>query len=62
MVLAFESDASNAAVGATSTASGTVDTSQNAVLSDISFTGGLASPELEPNSGEIVYIENRRDY
>ena len=61
MVLAFESDASNAVVGATSTASGTVDTSQNAVLSDISFTGGLASPELEPNSGEIVYIENRRE-
>ena len=60
-VLAFESDASNAVVGVTSTASGTVDTAQNAVLSDISFTGGLATPELEPNSGEIVYIENRRE-
>lgn len=60
-VLAFESDASNAVVGSTSTASGTVDTSQNAVLSDITFTGGMAAPELEPNSGEIVYIENRRE-
>jgi hypothetical protein len=60
-VLAFESNASNAVVGSTSTASGTVDTSQNAVLSDISFTGGMAAPELEPNSGEIVYIENRRE-
>jgi len=60
-VLAFESDASNAVVGSTSTASGTVDTSQNAVLSDITFTGGMATPELEPNSGEIVYIENRRE-
>jgi hypothetical protein len=60
MVWAFESDAANAVVGATSTASGSVDTAQNTILSDISFTGGLASPELEPNSGEIVYIENRR--
>lgn len=59
-VWTFESDAANAVVGATSTASGSVDTAQNAILSDISFTGGLASPELEPNSGEIVYIENRR--
>ena len=60
-ILAFESNASNAVVGSTSSASGTVDTAQDAVLSDISFTGGLASPELEPNSGEIVYIENRRE-
>ena len=60
-VFAFESNAANAVVGGTSTASGTVDTSQDAILSDISFTGGLASPELEPNSGEIVYIENRRE-
>jgi hypothetical protein len=61
MILPFESNAANAIVGATSTASGNVDTTQNAVLADISFTGGLATPELEPNSGEIVYIENRRE-
>ena len=59
-VHAFASDAANAVVGGTSTASGTVDTAQNAVLSDISFTGGLATPEIAPNSGDIVYIENRR--
>ncbi len=62
-VYAFESDAANAVVGATSTASGTVDTAQTTVLSDITFdasNGGLAYPEIEPNSGDIVYIENRR--
>ena len=60
VVLAFASDAANAVVGGTSTASGTVDTAQNTVLSDIGFTGGLASPEIAANSGDIVYIENRR--
>jgi len=60
VVRAFASNASNAVVGASSLASGTVDTSQNTILSDISFTGGLASPEIQPNSGEVVYIENRR--
>jgi len=60
VVRAFTSNASNAIVGASSLASGTVDTSQNTILSDISFTGGLASPEIQPNSGEVVYIENRR--
>jgi len=59
-VYAFASNAANAIVGASSTASGTVDTAQNAVLADISFAGGLANPEIQPNSGEIVYIENRR--
>ena len=62
-VYGFESDAANAIVGATSTASGTVDTAQTTVLSDITFdasNGGLAYPEIEPNSGDIVYIENRR--
>ena len=59
-VLAFESNAANAVVGGTSTASGTVDTSQQVGLLDVSFTGGLSTPEIEPNSGDIVYIENRR--
>ena len=59
-VHAFESDAANAVVGGTSTASSTVDTAQNAVLASVDFTGGLATPEVEPNSGDIVYIENRR--
>ena len=37
-----------------------IDTGANGTVSDIGFTGGLASPELAANSGEIVYIENRR--
>ena len=60
VVRAFESNAANAIVGASSTTSGNVDTSENGTVSDIAFTGGLATPEIEPNSGEIVYIENRR--
>ena len=60
VVRAFESNAANSIDGAVSTASGTVDTSQSTPLADISFTGGLSSPEIEPNSGEVVYIENRR--
>ena len=60
VVRAFESNAANAVVGGTSTASGTVDTAQNTALVEVSFTGGLATPEIEPNSGDIVYIENRR--
>ena len=60
VVRAFESDAANSVDGALSTASGTVDTAQNATLADIAFTGGLANPEIEANSGEVVYIENRR--
>jgi len=50
----------NNVVGATSTASGAIDSAQNGVLADITFASGQANPEIEPNSGEIVYIENRR--
>jgi len=60
VVRAFESNGSNAIVGASSTTSGNVDIAENGTVSDIAFTGGLALPEIEPNSGEIVYIENRR--
>ena len=60
VVRAFESNAANAVVGQSSTASGNIDTGANGTVSDIGFTGGLASPELAANSGEIVYIENRR--
>jgi hypothetical protein len=56
----FASNAANAVIGANSTTSGNVNTSANGTISDIAFTGGLANPEIEPNSGEIIYIENRR--
>ena len=65
VVLAFESNAANAVVGATSAASRNVVTTEGtsgtpSVVSDVSFVEGKASAEIEPDSGDIVYIENRR--
>ena len=60
VVRAFESNAANDVVGQLSLAEGTVDTASNASTLGITFTGGLASPEIENNSGDIIYIENRR--
>tara|TARA_B100000287_G_scaffold383650_1_gene389569 strand:+ start:254 stop:2047 length:1794 start_codon:yes stop_codon:yes gene_type:complete len=65
VVLAFESNASNAVAGALTGASRNVVTTEGtsgtpSVVADVSFVEGLASAELEPNSGDIVYIENRR--
>jgi hypothetical protein len=54
----------NAVTGASSGAVATPDTSSSptVVLSNgsITFASGYASPELESNSGNIIYIENRR--
>ena len=60
VVKAFVSNGSDAVIGASSTASGTIANTENGIVSDIQFAGGLANPEIEPNSGEVVYIENRR--
>ena len=49
----------NAITGATSTASYTPSTSTSTV-SGVSFTSGYAVPEMQRDSGEIVYVENRR--
>ena len=46
--------------GATSTAVGPIDDAQDTALADIAFTDGIATPEIKPDSGDIVYIENRR--
>jgi hypothetical protein len=56
----FESNGSNAIQGATSLASGTVSTGENGNLQGVQFSSGLAFPEIENNSGEIIYVENRR--
>jgi len=29
-------------------------------LGGVTFSNGLANPEIENNSGEIIYVENRR--
>ena len=60
VVRAFESNGSNAVTGESSTASGTVDTSYASALLGSSFASGLANPEIENNSGNVIYVENRR--
>tara|TARA_Y100000004_G_scaffold62034_1_gene69475 strand:+ start:2806 stop:4677 length:1872 start_codon:yes stop_codon:yes gene_type:complete len=46
--------------GGQSLASGTVDATSNDTLVGVTFASGLASPEIGNNSGEIIYVENRR--
>lgn len=58
-VLAFD-HATNNVTGATSGTARPIDGNQDTALADISFTDGKANPEIAPNSGDIVYIENRR--
>ena len=51
----------NAAVtGGSSSASYSVDTSHSATTNGVVFVGGYATPELDRDSGEIIYVENRR--
>ncbi len=63
IVRPFESNGSNAVSGETSTASGNVDTSYTTTGSPLlgaTFASGLANPEIENNSGSVIYVENRR--
>ena len=60
VVRAFESNGSNAITGELSTASGNVDTAYGSTLLGVTFSSGLAAPEIENNSGEVIYVENRR--
>ena len=59
VVRPFESSG-NAITGETSTASGTVNTSYSSALLGVTFSSGLATPEIENNSGDVIYVENRR--
>ena len=58
----FESNGSNTIDGAQSGSAGSVDTglANGTELVGSIFNGGLATPEIENNSGDLVYIENRR--
>ena len=60
VVRAFESNAANAITGESSAASGNVDTAYGSALLGVTFASGLASPEIENNSGDVIYVENRR--
>ena len=54
----------NAITGATSAAVGTPDASADSAVTlangyTLTFTDGYANPELQPDSGDIIYTENR---
>ena len=55
----------NVITGATSSAVGTPDSTADSAVTlandnTITFTDGYANPELEPDSGNIIYQENRK--
>lgn len=70
VVVPFKATASNPIIGATSGISGTVQIAFTGALLGATFAtgvdpanpanGGLANPEVRFNSGELIYIENRR--
>jgi hypothetical protein len=51
----------NPIIGSTSGAEGDVDAATTGVqILGVTFTNGVGTPDFEPNSGEIIYVENRR--
>ena len=55
----------NQVTGATSGATGTPDSTADSAVTlaggnSLTFTDGYANPELQPDSGNIIYIENRK--
>ena len=46
--------------GADSSATGVPDTSSSATVNNTVFVAGYANPELQPDSGDVIYIENRK--
>ena len=55
----------NQITGATSSAVGTPDSTADSAVTlaggnTITFTDGYANPELDPDSGDVIYIENRK--
>ena len=62
VVRAFIADAGQAISGEYSLATGAVTVGDNSspAGSGITFNNGLATPEIENNSGEVIYVENRR--
>ena len=65
VVRTFEASANNIE-GLSSLAAGDVITTAddaveaNTTLGGVTFSNGLANPEIENNSGELIYVENRR--
>jgi hypothetical protein len=47
-------------VGSQSLAASTVKADENGTVAGIGFSSGIGLPEIEPNSGDLIYVENRR--
>lgn len=62
VVRAFAANEANPITGASSLATGTVDTAlvDGTVILGSTFNDGIAVPEIKNNSGDLIYIENRR--
>ena len=54
----------NTITGSTSGATGTPSTTTETVTlvnsTSLTLTSGLANPELQPDSGKVIYLENRK--
>lgn len=50
----------NAITGSSSSASYNVDTAHSATTNGVVFVSGYATPELDRDTGSIIYVENRR--
>jgi hypothetical protein len=46
--------------GATSSATGVPDTSNSSTYNNTVFVSGYTNPELQPDSGDVIYLENRK--
>ena len=49
----------NVITGALSGVTGTADISQNATLNNVEFTNGYSVPEIDHDTGDVIYVENR---
>ena len=46
--------------GATSSATGVPDTSNSSTYNNTVFVSGYSNPEMQPDSGDVIYVENRK--
>ena len=49
----------NVITGQTSSATGTPSSTSSETANNVTFANGYANPEIEPDDGDVIYIENR---
>ena len=49
----------NVITGANSAVTGTPNVAQNSAVVNVEFSGGYSSPEIDHDTGDVVYVENR---